>query len=258
MITDKWYRDYCLLSFRLNRVPRFTEMAFTAAGFKLEVPDCASFLSGFREIFINRCYAFSNTRTRPRILDLGANVGVSVLFFKAMYPNSEIEAFEADPSIFGYLQRNILRNGFTDVQLINSAAWHENAVLQFEVEGGDGGRIARSDRDNIVSVTALDISEHMSDKHYDFMKIDIEGAEIDVLSRCSDKLGNVDNLFVEYHSVMGWPQQLDRLLRILADAGFRYHIHSPNPAKSPFMGTDLIIDYDLLLNIFAWRDERNV
>jgi FkbM family methyltransferase len=221
------------------------------------VPDCASFLSAFREIFANRCYAFKSAGIKPRILDLGANIGLSVLFFKTEYPGAEIEAFEADPAIFGYLQKNIFGNGWDDVRLINSAAWHENTVLQFEVEGADGGRVARSGGENVVNVSAIDISEFMSDKHYDFMKIDIEGAEVGVLSRCRDKLKNVDHLFVEYHSVIGWPQRLHELLEILTSAGFRYHIHSPNPTSRPFMGTDLIIDYDLLLNIFAWRDGSN-
>ena len=255
LITDRWYRVYCLLSLRLQRVPRYTEKTLLVAGFNLAVPDCASFLSGFKEIFAERCYAFNSASAKPRILDLGANIGLSVLFFKLEFPEAEIEAFEADPVIYGYLQKNILDNGFDGVRLFNSAAWSENTVLQFEAEGADGGRIARSSSPDVVSVCATDIGEFMSDRHYDFMKMDIEGAEIEILRRCRDKLHNVDHLFVEYHSVVGWAQKLGELLEILASAGFRYHIQSPNFAKSPFIAPHLVIDYDMLLNIFAWREK---
>lgn len=257
LIFQRWYRSYCWLSFRLNRVPRFTEKNIDAAGFILDVPDCASFLSGFKEIFVENCYAFTPRSNTPRILDLGANIGLSILFFKKEYPGAEIEALEADPAIFHYLQKNVRGNGFSDVQLFNNAAWYENTTLEFQVEGADGGRIAKSVGGHVINVTAIDMYEFMSDRHYDLLKMDIEGAEVDVVRRCRDKLFNVDHLFVEYHSVVNEKQRLDELLEILTSVGFRYHIHSPNPAKSPFISINQIVNYDMLLNVFAWRDKAD-
>jgi hypothetical protein len=87
----------------------------------------------------------------------------------------------------------------------------------------------------------------------DFLKIDIEGAETETLKDCADRLGNVENLFVEYHSFDGERQTLDTLIGILAGAGFRLHVHSPNASPQPFVHRDLNAGMDLQLNIFAFR-----
>jgi hypothetical protein len=43
----------------------------------------------------------------------------------------------------------------------------------------------------------------------DLLKMDIEGAEADVLEDCRGSLGGVQHLFVEYHAYTGQPQRLD-------------------------------------------------
>src|SRR5436309_1804523 len=54
----------------------------------------------FAEIFINGSYLFHTDRSRPLILDCGSNIGMSILFFKKLYPEARIIGFEADPLTF--------------------------------------------------------------------------------------------------------------------------------------------------------------
>jgi hypothetical protein len=91
----------------------------------------------------------------------------------------------------------------------------------------------------------------------DFLKIDIEGAETDVLADCGNSLQRVQNLFVEYHSFPGKLQKLDLLLGILKNQGFRIQINSPFRYKKPFAKKYLhpFPEMDLQLNIFAFRDQ---
>ena len=63
-------------------------------------------------------------------------------------------------------------------------------------------------------------------KHVDFLKLDIEGAETTVIKDCADYLGNVDNIFVEYHSFLSEKQTLDELLNILKKTNFRVQIQT--------------------------------
>src|SRR5262245_35480521 len=90
LLSDRWYRDYFLLLSRLSQVARYQERAVRYGGWELTVPDCASFLSAFKEIFVERIYAFNAKHRKPYILDLGANIGLSVLFFKTLCPEAEI------------------------------------------------------------------------------------------------------------------------------------------------------------------------
>ena len=59
-------------------------------------------------------------------------------------------------------------------------------------------------------------------RQVDFIKLDIEGAEYDVLSESRDKIGSVSAITLEYHqnarNLAGGT--LERTLEILSDAGF--------------------------------------
>lgn len=251
---DGDYRSYWLLESKLRKIPRFTDCHADVHGWKLSIPDSASFLSAFNEIFLERIYAFKSETPSPRILDLGANIGLSVLFFKRLNPQAQIVAYEADPRIFEYLENNVHGNGYTDVRLINKAAWHENTALQFSSEGADGGRAALTGDGNLVDVEAVDIAEILKTDRFDFLKMDIEGAEDVVLPACRDYLGNVRYIFVEYHSRAGRKQCLDRIIGILSDAGFRIHLHSVMCSPSPFVKLKVHSGFDMQLNIFGWKE----
>jgi FkbM family methyltransferase len=54
-------------------------------------------------------------------LDCGANIGLATLFFKRLYPESEIHAFEPDPETFKMLRRNVEQNSLSYVYLYNVA-----------------------------------------------------------------------------------------------------------------------------------------
>ena len=239
---------------KFTSTPRFTDCSVTINSWSLLLPDSESFLSAYKEIFVDQIYAFKFEGPAPKILDLGANIGLSVLYFKKSYPHAQITAFEADSNIFDYLKKNIHENGFNDVQLINKAAWHENTTLQFRSEGADGGRAALPGDEKLVSVEAIDIGEFMRDKQFDFLKMDIEGAEESVLPACKDYLAGIKFIFVEYHSKAGQKQCLDRIFTILAEAGFRVHIHALTYSRSPFIEVTVNAGFDQQLNIFGWRE----
>lgn len=255
IFSDDRYRRYSAISSVLGRIPRFTECRTKIWDWNLVLPDSASFLSAFHEIFVERIYDFSFPGDSPRILDLGGNIGLSVLNFKMLYPKAKITVLEADPKIFSYLEQNVAGNGFDDVELINKAAWNSETVLRFRSEGADGGRIAGDDDPGVVEVPTIRIAPLLAERNYDFLKIDIEGAEGAVLADCADHLHKLRYVFVEYHSRAGQKQDLDAIVAILAAAGFRLHVHSIHSSRSPFMEVTIHDGFDLQLNIFAWKDQ---
>ena len=256
-IFNSEYRRYWLLESKLRGIPRFRECCAKVHGWKLQIPDSASFLSNYKAIFVDRIYDFKFFGEEPRILDLGANIGLSVLFFKSLYPKARITAFEADPTIFGYLKKNVHGNGYTDVELINKAAWHENTTLQFSSEGADGGRAAYAGDTNLISLEAIDINQFLKAHQFDFLKMDIEGAEEFVIPACQDHLKTFQYVFLEYHSKLGRKQCLDRIIGLLAEAGFRIHMHTVSCSPSPFVDIKLNVGFDLELNIFAWKERQS-
>jgi FkbM family methyltransferase len=255
LMTERDYRTFLALQMKLGGIPRFTECRVKVYDWKLLIPDAASFLSTYGEIFVEQIYKIRFTGDSPYILDLGANIGLSVLYLKKLYPKAQITAYEADPHIFSYLVQNINGNGYRDVVLVNKAVWHENAILQFSPEGGDGGRVAWDGESSTVEVQAQDIRELLKGRMVDFLKMDIEGAENLVLPACREYLPAVRTIFVEYHSRAAEQQQLDKVISVLADAGFRLHLQSAFCSQSPFAERRVHSGYDLQLNIFGWRED---
>ncbi len=255
IIFEKEYRKYWLLESKLRGVPRFTECRAKIYDWNVVIPDSASFLSTFEAVFVNKIYAFNFAGGEPKILDLGANIGLSVLFFKKLYPKAQITAFEADPKIFGYLMKNIHGNGYRDVELINKAAWHEDTTLKFSSEGADGGRAAFPGDGNLIDIEAVDMKRFLEGRRFDFLKMDIEGAEEFVLPACGEYLPAFKFVSMEYHSKAGRKQCLDRIIGLLSDAGFRIHIHAGSCSPSPFVELRMNAGYDLMLNIFAWKEQ---
>lgn len=73
------------------------------------------------------------------ILDCGSNIGMSILYFKHVYPKARIIGFEPDPAIFPYLQENMTRNGLKDVQLVQAALASQEGTLTFYSDSKFGG-----------------------------------------------------------------------------------------------------------------------
>lgn len=257
LFTDSSYRQYQQLFSKLSEFKRYYECEILVGKYKWLVPDAASFLSAYREIFLGQIYKFSSQDDTPRILDLGANIGLSIHYFKQMYPKAQIIALEADPNIFRYLENNIHNQNYQDVQLINKAVWYENTTLSFASEGADAGQIdtnLKNNQDNLIQVEAIDIQQLLQSEQFDFIKMDIEGAEDLVIPRCQGLLTSVKYFFIEYHSKVGQKQTINEILNFLSQEGFRIYMENPCEQLSPFLGLDSYLGFDFQMNIYAWKE----
>ena len=242
---------------RIEKLPRYQLATTDLFGPELKLVDSASFGPMYREIFDHQIYAFQSKRlAAPRILDCGANIGLSVIYFKQRYPHAQIVAFEPDPKVFEVLKHNVSAMGLASgVELVQKGLWDKETTLQFHSEGADGGHISDLDssRSNCLEVQTTRLRSYLEEP-IDFLKMDIEGAEVVVLEDCKDRLANVGALFVEYHSFSRSSQGLDQILKIMKDAGFRYLIQSNSPIPDrPFIDFDTQCVMDLQVNVFAYR-----
>lgn len=242
---------------QVRTLKRFTDGQTQLFGHPFRFPDNRGFLHSLEEIFTEEVYKFRAATPAPLIIDAGANIGLSVAYFKRLYPGATIIAFEPDPSIFQILHQNINALGLQQVEARNAAAWIADTELEFFSEGSLAGstETAFIDGARKYTVKAERLKNYLAGKPVDFLKIDIEGAENTVVPDLEPELNNVQHLFLEYHSLPGKEQMLGELLNVVKRAGFRYTIKSAAaPARYPF--TDRIrTGFDLQLNIFCYREE---
>jgi len=246
-------RNSYLLLKKLKKIPRYTNVSINLLGKEFKIVDSESFFFMYKEIFERQIYKFPAKSKNPSIIDCGANIGLSILYFKTLFPFSRIITFEPDKKIFDVLMFNINSFGLRDVKIENKAVWNSNTNIEFMSEGADGGRIVEVDSSNeIYSVPTIRLSS-LLDQNVDFLKLDIEGSEFEVLKDCKDLLHNVKNLFVEYHSFTGQEQNLSIILNILYNAGFRVYIDQLRSIRQPFISRKTYLGMDMILNIFAYR-----
>jgi FkbM family methyltransferase len=223
-------------------------------GHTLEIVDPYWAVNDFIEIFWDEIYLFKPRRDRPVIIDCGSNVGLSVLYFKLAYPDSRVTAFEPDSRIFDIMERNLRRFAVNGVTAINKAVWIDESGMKFLPDGGVAGRLVFGNTaGETVPVATVRLADYLQ-QPVDLLKLDIEGAESDVLRDCREYLKNVDHLFVEFHGDPHQKQNLQDVLSLLSDSGFRYYLLEARRERRPLDFDWRWQLYDVQMNIFAVRE----
>ena len=176
-------------------------------------------------MFVNEFYKFRAANDRPRIIDCGSYKGTSILYFKVNYPNAIITGFEPDEKNYTILQSNLNEWNFLDTSVMNAAIWINNEMLSFNSKGSMASRLENdlSQNENKKMVKCVRLKDLLNED-IDFLKIDIEGAEHQVIKDCADQLTRVKNLFVEYHGIYSEMYKLNEILGILVSNHFKYYI----------------------------------
>lgn len=154
-------------------------------------------------------------------IDVGANVGLTLIPLKLRYPDLKVVGVEADEENFGYLRGNVQRNGITDALLHHRAVHSSAGELEFErsdrnagdhrvrLSGQQGGKnlygeagrtVVRVRCDRLDALIDLDV---LPDRLG--MKVDIQGAEVHFLEGAQAVLARTAWLVIEY-----WPYGIMR------------------------------------------------
>jgi FkbM family methyltransferase len=198
--------------------------------FSVRVNDAHNFYIQYKDLFIKSLYHFSADRPEPLILDCGSNIGLSILYFKHIYPQARIIGFEPDPEIVPYLEENIVRNKLENVRWVQAAVSRDTGKKILYSDGKCGSALAGpggfdfSEPRRRYEVCSVRLRDYLHEQ-VDFLKMNIEGAEYDVLRDSEDALKQVQEMIIEYHHLPGLPRTLHHILEILHRQGFEYMIN---------------------------------
>ncbi len=181
-------------------------------------PTDGSDIGIIQEIFINKEYLTKIERPKY-IFDIGSNVGVSVIFFKLLYPDSNIYAFEPDPITFEKLKRNTSQ--FSKVFLYNWAISNLNSDIDYyaNIESSmSSSMYKRSSCQKLIKVKSKTISQIIKEldiPRVDLLKFDIEGAEFVAFDN-KDNIKNIEYLIGEVHEDIA-NKDTDSFLKLFFD-----------------------------------------
>ncbi|NNM34599.1 MAG: FkbM family methyltransferase [Gemmatimonadetes bacterium] len=166
----------------------------------------------YDEIFLRECYEpLIPLRSAPRILDVGANIGLASLYFLWRWPSARLEAWEPNPTAFELLTRNVVAERFpeAELKLAPVALSTSEGTAEFVVPSRDPTAVyARISPEaerpgqgrDTVRVRALDARSVFAEPA-DLVKLDIEGHEYAVLDHSLPDPFTVPALMIEFHRV---------------------------------------------------------
>jgi FkbM family methyltransferase len=152
-------------------------------------------------VFRDREYDLPGVEAADVVVDLGANTGLSALWYRARYPAARIHAVEPDPAAVRDLRANLA--GIPGVEIHPFAvAGESGSVALHHCEDTWASSLLPVDyADATVSVAAVSLDDLLGGvgaERISILKLNVEGAEWDVL-RHATSLDRVDNIVGEFH-----------------------------------------------------------
>lgn len=189
----------------LLRIKRITpiRLSLTAFGqpFVFYVRD-SSDVTVLKEVFLLNEYALDLKKEPMIIVDLGSNVGASVVYFAVRYPNARIIAVEADPVTANALRQNAQQ--FSNISVLNYAIAGTDGSLTFYVHPSSrmsSSLVQRTPEQESIEVPARTFASLLAQEKIttvDLLKFDIEGAEYEAFKQ-QGSLNSVHQFVGEIH-----------------------------------------------------------
>ena len=223
-------------------------------GYKVQGFDYDTLAVLFSEIFVADVYHFETTNPQPLIIDCGANLGMSLIYFKKKYPAAHIHAFEANPVVFNLLKTNVEQNHLSHITLHNLALYDEEKEISFFMNDNTktlvGSVLKERGGANEMKVQARKLSEYLKNiDKVDVIKIDVEGAEINIVDDLfnAGMLAKSDQYLIEYHHNLEQQQaHLSDFLKKFEHNGFGYNLKTDFLTAGSFQ--------DILIHFYKKRD----
>lgn len=164
-------------------------------------------VSVFRQVLVTREYDCQFSLSPRTIIDAGANIGLTSVFYANKYPEATIIAIEPESSNFQMLKKNIVP--YKNVTAVQAAVWKHNGEISlvdpnsghhgFRTVEMQGISICREDHQLVIGMTLDKIMTDFNLNRVDILKLDIEGSEKEVFENSTAWIDKVGVVIVEFH-----------------------------------------------------------
>jgi FkbM family methyltransferase len=175
-------------------------------------------LQSIREVWFDEVYQLPYSANVTRIVDLGANIGLTTLYFSQRYNLTHLVAVEPNPANASLVRKNCEMNRIRAI-VIEAAVGPSDAIAYFSdsVDSNLGAVSAQGREVRMVSMATICSEGDIA--CIDLLKMDIEGGEQALLTGSLGWLSHVQNIMAEFHpTCVDYPG----LISILEANGFSY------------------------------------
>jgi FkbM family methyltransferase len=175
-----------------------------------------------------------------RVVDIGAHIGSTALIFRqAVGKQGEVICFEPNPESFEMLQSTIERNNLDNFKLFNQALGDSNEEIKLEHNSDNTGESSIKGSKKVDKTFNVDLVE-AKDKldslgEIDWLKIDVEGVEYEIISNLGDDIARFKGLFLELHSDRLLDNEIKQIYEILSSNGLVYTFNGDKVGQEEFI-----------------------
>jgi FkbM family methyltransferase len=215
-----------------HRLPRSTQRREWTIGFRQPPPvgairlrlrdNVGSDLFIYSEVFEHEYYRLPLTQVPETILDLGANIGLSLVYFARSFPAARLACVEPVAENLEVLRSNLAMNRIKANVFPAAVDVVDGAVMMERDDSDYGHKIAAAPAASVLghfevaAVSVPSILRSLGWSRIGLLKIDIEGHETRLFAAACDWLHLVDAMCIEYHQEGG----KEHLTRLAAEFGF--------------------------------------
>lgn len=157
-------------------------------------------------IFVEEEYNIKPKKEPSFIIDAGANIGFTAVYFANQFPKARIIAIEPEESNFGMLKKNT--EAYPNIRCIEAGLWNSKTKLRItnlEKNSKWGFQVEETTDDGPDTCQAVSINDLLKEegkKEIDIAKIDIEGSEKELFAKNYQWLSKTNLIVIEFHDRM--------------------------------------------------------
>ena len=225
-ILKNWYL-YPLVYFKLTK--KDYVIFETRSGLKIKIRVNSTDLMALTHVWMIQEYSDDDfpISNDDVIIDVGAHIGLFALFASQFCKNGKIFCYEPIKENYKILIENIEMNQIQNIFPNNLAVTKETSRVKIFLNDDQSGHSMFIQNKNFVEVDSKSLSDIFIDngiKECDFLKLDCEGAEYEIIeSLPSDLFTKINKTAIEYHMVDTKPELLEQLINKLKQFSFSVH-----------------------------------
>jgi FkbM family methyltransferase len=173
------------------------------------------------QIFVDREYDVDYGVEPELVVDAGANIGASPIYFAHRFPRALVVAVEPDPANYDVLRSNV--EHWPNIVPVHAALWPETTTVELSDHGlgAWGYQASASESGSIPAVSVRRLLELIDRETIDLLKIDVEGAERELFSASEDWIERVRAIVIELHDAQT-PGCSEAFEKATPDFGIRF------------------------------------
>jgi len=139
------------------------------------------------------------------IVDIGAGIGTETIIYSMKVGSGKVYAIEAHPETYNKLFLLKTANNFENITVSNIAISNETGVIHIESRENHVENSILRDNSNGIPIKAITLDEYVVEnriKEIDFLKMNIEGAEVNAIKGMKETISIIDNIAISCHDFL--------------------------------------------------------